>query len=365
MKWNWQQKDWPNFHYQKRTIAKLELDFLHQSGIFFGAYQHIGEIDKNTLLVDLISDEALKTSEIEGEYLNRSSLQSSIRRNLGLDANNRKISPAEQGIAEMMVDLHQHFNKPLTQTMLFTWHSMLTKGRTDLHDIGRYRTHEEPMQVISGAVYKPRIHFEAPPSKNIKKEMDDFIVWFNNAAPNGSNPLPALTYASIAHLYFVSIHPFEDGNGRIGRAISQKALSRYFGKPLLIALSTIIQSKKKAYYTWLEKSNKQNEITPWLTYFGNTIIASQRYTQNLIDFIIAKAKFYARYQSQLNLRQAKVIARIFREGLSGFEGGLSAENYIAITHTSRATTTRDLQDLVKKGVFIRTGMRKGTRYFIA
>lgn len=364
MKWNWQQKDWPYFHYKEKAITALEANFLHRSGFFFGAYKHIYDTDKNALIVDLMSDEALKTSEIEGEYLNRDSLQSSIRRNLGLQSDNRKIPPAEQGIAEMMVDLYQHFNKTLTHTMLFTWHKMLTKGRTDLHDIGHYRTHKEPMQVVSGAIYAPHVHFEAPPSKDVKKEMDRFIAWFNNAAPNGSHPLPALTYASIAHLYFVSIHPFEDGNGRIGRAIAQKALSRCLGKPFLIALSTAIQNKKKAYYDLLEKSNKHNEITPWLTYFGNTIIEAQRYTQKVIDFVIAKTKFYDRFKDKLNSRQAKVINRIFREGVDGFKGGLSAENYIAITRASRATTTRDLQDLVEKGAFTRTGTRKSTRYFI-
>ena len=364
MKWNWQQKDWPNFSYKKALLEELEAKFLRQSGLLAGAYKHISNEEKETLTVDMMSNEAMKTSEIEGEYLNRDSLCSSIRRHLGLDTDNRKIPPAERGIANMTVDLYRNFAKPLTHETLFAWHQMVTSGRNDLNDIGRYRRHEDPMQVISGPVHKPKVHFEAPPSKEMPREMKQFISWFNKTAPTGAASLPSLTRAGMAHLYFVCIHPFEDGNGRIGRAIAEKALSECIGQPTLIALSHTIEEHKKRYYDMLEQSNKTNEMTEWLVYFAKTILDAQDYTQHIIDFLIEKTKLYDKVRGQLNERQEKAIARIFREGPEGFEGGVSAENYIKITETSRATATRDLQDLVEKGVLTRTGELKSTRYWL-
>ncbi|MGB9151854.1 MAG: Fic family protein, partial [Alphaproteobacteria bacterium] len=317
-----------------------------------------------TLTIDLMSNEAFKTSEIEGEILNRESLRSSIRRHFGLDPGKQKIQPAERGIADMMIDLYRNYAAPLSHETLFAWHRMITAGRTDLEDIGEYRTHEDPMQVVSGAIYKPKVHFEAPPSETMKREMTRFIAWFNKTAPNGSAPLPALTRASIAHLYFVCIHPFEDGNGRIGRGIAEKALSQSLGQPSLIALSHIIEKHKKNYYDMLEASNKDNEIDDWLAYFSATILDAQDYTQQMVEFLIEKTKLYDKVRGELNERQEKVLERMFREGVEGFKGGLSAENYISITGAARATTTRDLHDLVEKGVLIRTGERKSTRYWL-
>jgi Fic family protein len=365
MQWNWQQDDWPQFSYQKSALADLEALFLRQSGVFLGAMKHVGAEDKDTLTVDLMSTEALKTSEIEGEILNRDSLQSSIRRNFGLDDKNPKIPPAEQGIAEMMVDLYKTFKQPLSHEQLFAWHGMLMKGRRDLHTPGAYRTHDDPMQVVSGPVHKPRVHFEAPPSKAVRGEMTQFIKWLNDTAPDGKNPLPALARAGIAHLHYVCIHPFEDGNGRIGRAIAEKVLSQCLGQPTLIALSHAIQEHKNAYYDSLEKNNKGNEITGWLVYFAKTILEAQAYTQKLIDFLIAKSRLYEKLRGGMNERQQKVIARLFREGPTGFKGGLSAEKYIGIAKTSRATATRDLQDLVEMGALAKTGERKYTRYWLA
>jgi Fic family protein len=220
------------------------------------------------------------------------------------------------------------------------------------------------MQVISGPIGNPKIHFEAPPSKAMEKEMNGFVHWFNETAPPGKATLPALTRAGIAHLYFVTIHPFEDGNGRIARALAEKALSQALGQPTLIALSQTIQKNQKSYYEALQRSNRNNEITAWLLYFADTVLQGQDTTQRMIDFLIQKTKLYDRVRGQLNERQEKALARIFREGLEGFKGGLSAENYISITGAARATATRDLQDLVDKGVLIRTGALKSTRYHL-
>ncbi len=368
MTWNWQQPEWPNFSYDKRQLEDLEARFLYDSGLLFGVFKHLSEQTKSQLTIDLISNEALKTSEIEGEYLNRESLQSSIRHQLGLDPANPQIAPAEQGIAQLMVDLYQSFRQPLTHAQLFAWHGMLMQGRSQLKDLGRYRTHIAPMQVVSGSMHDPKIHFEAPPSTQMAQEMERFLAWFNQTslAETGkeTSPLPALTRAGIAHLYFVSIHPFADGNGRIGRAIAEKVLAQSLGQPTLIALAHLIEQHKKAYYAALAQANQSNEITAWLGYFAQTILQAQAYTQMQIEFLIKKTKLYDSLHGQLNSRQAKVLARILRAGPEGFTGGLSAQNYLSITKTSRATATRDLQDLVDKGALIKRGELKNTRYHL-
>jgi Fic family protein len=361
-RWNWEQKDWPHFSYVAESIIPLEHQFLHQAGMLTGVIKHINDEDKKMLTVQIICEEALKTSEIEGEILNRESVQSSIRRNFGLSADSRKIFPAEQGISEMMLDLFHHFDRPLTNQLLFTWHKMLMQGRRDLKEVGRYRTTEEAMQVVSGAIHTPKVHFEAPPSKTLPAEMKRFIAWFNQTAPAGKTPLTPLLRAGIAHLYFESIHPFEDGNGRIGRAICEKSLSQSLNQPTLISLSPVINGRKKNYYDWLEKSNQHNEITGWLVYFAGAILQGQARTQKLLDLLIAKTKFLDRFKKDLNDRQEKVILRMFREEPEGFKGGLSARNYISITETSPATATRDLQHLVQIGALTSTGNLKGTRY---
>lgn len=362
--WNWQQFDWPYFEYDPDLLKQQEEQFLLDSGALLGAFKHIKDDEKEILTVNLMSDEALKTSEIEGEILDRDSVQSSIRRQLGLSAERHKSKPAESGIAEMMVDLYRNFAERLTHEKLFSWHEMLMNGRRDLDQIGAYRKHDDPMLVVSGRMDKPTIHFEAPPSEYVYGEMDSFIAWFNGSAPGGEEALPALTRASIAHLYFESIHPFEDGNGRIGRLISEKALAQSLGKPAMVALSQTIHTNRKNYYAMLEKSNKSNQVDDWLQYFAGEILTAQDTSIKMVEFIIQKARFFDQHNEQLNDRQSKVIERIFREGLNGFKGGLSAENYIRITGTSRATATRDLQALVEIKALTRTGTGKGTRYHL-
>ena len=203
--WNWQQQDWPNFSYDSATIASMEQDFLQQSGLSFGISKHITSVEKNDLIISLISNEALKTSEIEGEILDRESLQSSIKKHFGLKMPSLRNHPAENGIAEMMIDLYNNYDAPLTHEILWTWHEMLMNERRDLQDIGRYRTHDDPMQVVSGYHHKLTVHFEAPPSKDMMAEMERFNQWFNDTAPNGKSSLSPVLRSGIAHLYFVSI----------------------------------------------------------------------------------------------------------------------------------------------------------------
>jgi Fic family protein len=365
MTWNWQRPDWPNFSWNRAHLRKAEERFLLGAGSFLGVVKHLGSMDREQVTVEAISTEAVTTSEIEGEILDRASVQSSIRKQLGLETDDRRVKPAEQGIAEMMVDLHRTFAEPLSEEMLFGWHRMLLKGRGDLRDIGRYRTDDEVMQVVSGAIYAPRVHFEAPPSPKVPAEMARFVKWFNRTAPNGAEPLPALTRAGIAHLYFESIHPFEDGNGRIGRAISEKVLGQCLGQPTLTAIAATILIRRRAYYEALEAANQDCEVTAWLAWFAGVVIEAQRRTEARVEFLIDKTRLLDRLRGQLNERQERALLRVLREGPDGFKGGLSAGNYTAITGASSATATRDLADMVAKGALTRAGELRYARYFVA
>lgn len=247
MTWNWQQPGWPDFTHDSKALEPLEQQFLLQSGEFIGAFRHIGPDDQETFKIELISDEAVKTSEIEGEILDRASVQSSLRHQLGLGIERPGLTPAERGISEMMLDLYRSYATPLADQTMFDWHAMLLSGDRSIKVVGGYRTHAEPMQVISGPEGQRRVHSEAPPSKRLPGEMKRFIAWFNDTAPGAKNPLPALTRAGIAHLYFVSIHPF-DGNGRIGRALAEKSLAQNLAQPSLIALAYTIERKRRDYY---------------------------------------------------------------------------------------------------------------------
>jgi Fic family protein len=363
MSWSWQQPDWPNFTWDRSRIYAAEEQFLLGAGVAIGTVKHLGEDERNQLLVELLSGEAVTTSAIEGEILNRASVQSSILRQLGLASpDKRRVMPAEQGIAEMMVDLYQSFSQPLSNEMLFGWHKMVTSGRKDLVDIGRYRTSREPMQIVSGPIGAPAVHFEAPPSKQVPAEMKRFVSWFNRTAPSGKEPLPVITRAGTAHLFFESIHPFEDGNGRVGRAIAEKAMTQSFCQPVLVSLATAILAHQKSYYEALERANRRNDITEWLAWFAQIALEAQRRSIAQVEFVIAKTKLLDRLCRQINERQQKAILRMFREGPEGFKGGLNAGNYSTITGASPSTTTRDLTDLVEKGALTRTGERKHTRY---
>ena len=365
MTWNWQQEDWPNFIYNSEALLGAEKQFTHEAGTMVGSLKHINAEDQQVLTIDLLSEEALKTSEIEGEMLNRDSLKSSIQKQLGLKLeNHRKVSPAEHGICEMMIESYRTFDQKLSHDMLSNWHLMLTNGRRDLTNIGVYRTHEDPMQIISANHSTPRVHYEAPPSVDVAEEMNSFIAWFNSTTPGAPDELPALTRAGIAHIYFESVHPFEDGNGRIGRAISEKALSQSLGRPTLIAIAQIIERGKRQYYNALKGGSTDLNIDNWLNYFADIVLSAQGRTQLMVDFIIEKGKFYQRYEAQFNDRQAKVLARIFRSGIDGFDGGLSAKIYKTITNTTASTATRDLANLVEMGALTRTGERKHARYYL-
>lgn len=366
MQWNWQRRDWPNFTYDSAVLEPMEREFLHGTGLLFGAYGSLEGGERDTLKVQIISDEAFTTSRIEGEHLDRDSLQSSIRRHFGLQTplDPKQAGPKERGIARMMFDLYTTYAEAIGHRTLYRWHRMLTLGRSDLEYVGRYRGGEDAMRVVSGPIHDPVVHFEAPPAGRVKKEMDGFVRRFNRWSPGGASPLPALTRAGTAHLYFESIHPFEDGNGRIGRALSEKTLAQALGAPSLVALAATIDRNRKAYYAALAGASRKNEITGWLVYFAETALAALRYTRLYIEFLTEKNRLLNRLRGRINKRQEKCLLRMFREGPEGFRGGLSAKNYTSITGASPATATRDLADLVKKGALVKTGELKSTRYHI-
>jgi Fic family protein len=358
--YNWQQKDWPNFRFSLAAVEGELLLFAEKLGRVSGILEALPQATQQETMIDMMLAEAIKTSEIEGEYPNRKDVLSSIRKNLGLQQKKEFIKDkSAAGLGELMTAIRKTCNEPLTIAQLLAWHTLLL-GSNKKINAGVWRKHKAPMQVISGAVGKEKIHFEAPPSARVLKEMTAFIQWFNDTAPGGKAPIKnAPLRSAIAHLYFETIHPFEDGNGRIGRAIAEKALSQTIGRPVLLSLSKAIEARKSDYYQSLEKAQRSNEITAWVNYFVNTLLAAQIEAEAQIDFTLRKAKFFDQYKLQLNDRQLAIIQRMLQAGAKGFEGGMNARKYTSIAKTSKATATRDLQHLLAIGVFALLGETGG------
>lgn len=361
MKWNWQHPEWPEFTYDASTLERHEAEFLKQGGVLLGAFKHLKPAEETELLADTATSEALTTSAIEGEVLSRESVRSSILRHLGLSTSSRQGNSREEGIARLMADLLGGRHEALTHERLWRWHEMLMNGRSTPTTVGAYRTHTRPMQIVSGSEERQFVHFEAPPSDRVPQEMDAFLDWFNGS----ERDLSPIARAGIAHLYFESIHPFEDGNGRIGRAISEVALAQGLGDRSLAMLATEIESRQTEYYAALSDASRVLEVTGWLTWFADVVLAGQRRTLRWIEFLIAKARLLDGVRGKINRRQEKALLRMFREGPSRFAGGLSAGNYQKITGASPATAGRDLAELVQLGALRRTGKGKGTRYWLA
>lgn len=356
MPWNWELTEWPHFHSDFSQIAEIEREFLIGVGGSVAFIKSVGENDYKRFIVDIMSQEGLESSRIEGEILDRESLQSSIRRHFGLDGGRKIERNKEANMAGLLIDLFESFDQPLTDTMLCKWHATLFKGQTHIDDVGRYRTHEDPMQIVSNRT--GQVFYQAMPSAMVEGQMSRFIEWFNEKSDS------LLGKASIAHLYFESIHPFEDGNGRIGRLLVEKILSQGIGRPVLISLSKVLQGRKKEYYTQLERCNKTLDVQQWVLFFAKCVVEAQQESMEWLNFLIAKSKILTAFAGQLNPRQEKGLLRMFAEGPAGFKGGLSSENYVSITKASRATATRDLADLVEKGILTKTGALRHTRYHL-
>ena len=364
-RYNWQLKNWPNFAYSIDNLEDAFFLFVEKTGKTAGMLAALPESVQTEAVIDSMVAEAIKTSEIEGEYLSRKDVLSSIRKNLGLVSSPEYVADKKAaGIGELMIDVRQTYSEPLTTEKLFAWHRMLLKGSKGI-EVGEWRTHEEPMQVVSGAMGKEKVHFEAPPSARVPQEMERFITWFNDTAPGGNIEIKrAPLRSAIAHLYFESVHPFEDGNGRIGRALAEKALSQGIGRPALLSLSRTIEENKQAYYDALQKAQSSAEVTEWVTYFVQTILTAQTEAEEAIDFTLKKTKFFDKFSQQLNERQLKVIRRMLEEGPKGFTGGMNAGKYGSIAGVSKATATRDLQELLELGVILLSGDAGGrsTKY---
>ncbi len=359
-KYNWQQKGWPQFRFSLEGVEDDLLLFSEKVGRVSGILEGLPEETKQEAIIDIILAEAIKTSEIEGEYPSRRDVLSSIRKNLGLQNNPILIrDKSAAGLGELMIDVRRTFKEPLTEEKLFAWHVLLLSEHKRI-EVGRWRKHSEPMQVISGAIGKEKIHFEAPPSEKVPGEMKAFINWFNDTAPGGPAEIrKAPVRAAIAHLYFETIHPFGDGNRRIGRAVAEKALAQTISRPVMLSLSRTIEANKNDYYESLKRAQQSNKITPWIEYFVSTVLAAQIEAELQIDFTLQKTKFFDHFRDQLNERQLTVIKRILDEGPGGFKGGMNARKYMGITETSKATATRDLQQLLELDAFILTGTGGG------
>lgn len=354
--YNWQHSQWPNFSYSLENAEDKLFLFANKIGHVTGILKGLPENAKMETIVDMMVAEAIKTSEIEGEYLSRKDVMSSIKNNLGFNEIPEPIKDKKAGgIGKLMADVRKTYKESLTEKRLFAWHKMLLPDSKRINT-GVWRTHSAPMQVVSGAVWNPKVHYEAPPSERVPAEMERFIEWFNDTSPGGKKDLknPPVRSA-IAHLYFETIHPFEDGNGRIGRAIAEKALSQGIGRPILLSLSKTIEANRKSYYNALGGAQQSNEITSWINYFVDIILKAQTAAEEQIDFTLKKVKFFEKFRGLMNERQLKVVRKMLEQGPADFQGGMNAKKYISLTRTSKATATRDLQDLVEKGAFILFG----------
>jgi Fic family protein len=359
MAYNWQQINWTNFQYNESLFEKLWIEFITISGESEGFMKSSPQGIKEESIVNLLVNEAIKTSEIEGEFISRIDLISSIRKNLGYPTESIIIKDQRSlGIANLLISSRENFAENLTEEMLFDWNKLLMQGNYSV-EVGKWRTHTEPMQVVSGAMGREKVHFEAPPSEIIPKEMRQFFDWFNESKMTIKNPL---IRSAVAHLYFESIHPIEDGNGRVGRIIAEKTLSQSLNRPILMSISKTIESNKNAYYSALQKGQSSNEINDWIEYFSQVIIDAQRDFNQTILLSIKKAAFFDANKSLLNERQQKVIKRMLEEGENEFVGGMNARKYLAIAKTSKATSTRDLGDLVEKGILMMQGGGRSIGY---
>lgn len=362
MSYFWQHKNWPHFKYKLSALDAELVDFTVQVGHVSGMLLSLPELSKTDILIQTLVAEAVKTSEIEGEYISRKDVMSSIKNNMGLYAPEKVSDDRATGISALMLDVRNSYAEELTEQKLMQWHQMLMQGNTRIN-VGQWRTHQQPMQVVSGSVGKETVHFEAPLSSSVPHQMEDFIKWFNNTAPHGKTPIKhAPVRSALAHLYFETIHPFEDGNGRIGRAIAEKALSQNVGRPILLSLSKAIELRLNDYYNALKTAQRQEDVTDWLSYFVELCIKAQADTEQQILFVIQKARFFDAHKENLNERQLKVIQKMLALGPDGFEGGMNARKYKSITGTSKATATRDLQYLLQQGVLKVLGDGRSTAY---
>ena len=342
-----EQDDWPYFKWDNNKVLLKLGETRNQQGKLLGKMETLGFDLQNEAVLNTLTLDVIKSSEIEGEFLEQEQVRSSIARKLGLDIAGSVYSERNvDGIVEMMLDATQRYSAPLTSDRLFDWHaSLFPTGRTHLYKITVADWRKEgPMQIISGPMGKEKIHYEAPHSERVAKEMDDFLYWFEN-----EEGVDLVLKAAIAHLWFVTIHPFDDGNGRITRAItdmllarSDKSVQRFY------SMSAQIKVERKEYYNILEKIQKGNlDITEWILWFLNCLTNAINATENILSKVLYKAEFWKIHSTTiLNERQQKMINKL----LDGFNGKLTSSKWGKINKCSQDTALRDIQDLIKTNI---------------
>ena len=361
----WQSDDWPNWRYDLSALTGTLTEVSRAQGLLLGRLADVGMALRDQASLAALTEDVVKTSDIEGEVLNVESVRSSIARRLGVDIG--AVAPVDrhvEGVVEMVLDATSRGADPLTAERLFGWHAALFptgySGMTRI-EVGQWRTDAEgPMQVVSGHVGRRKVHFQAPPAQALAAEIDRFLAWAN--AETGE---PALIKAGLAHLWFVTLHPFDDGNGRIARAVGDLFLARADGSPQrFYSLSAQIQRERKDYYEVLERTQKGSlDVTGWLSWFLGTLGRAVASSQTTLDAVLVKARFWQRWAGQpLNERQVKLLNRL----LDGFDGKLTSSKWAAIAKCSPDTALRDITQLLDLGVLQKTpGGGRSTGYELA
>lgn len=366
--WIWQQPNWPHFSWQADALAPLLRACSHAQGRLLGMLGAVGNDTEVQSSLDALLQNIITSSAIEGEQLNVGSVRSSLARRLGLNEEGQTTSRSE-GLAELLLDAIGGYQQPLDLQRLCKWHGWLFPSDEHLLarplNIGTLRG-EEPMQVVSGRLDRPTVHFEAPARAGLEAQLAEFLVWFERSRNEAS--LDPFLRAGIAHFWFVTLHPFDDGNGRLTRAITDLALAQGEQQAIrFYAMSANILNDRAGYYRILEASQKGTlDITAWLQWFLATLLKSLEQALARIDRVLAKTRFWQAHRSQaLSAEQIKVLNRLLDGGERGFENGISAAQYQAVAKVSKATATRHLSDLVEKGCLARLpGGGRSTRYQI-
>ncbi|MBI6630746.1 Fic family protein [Pontibaca salina] len=360
----WEQSRWPSLTWDEGALAAPLVATRHEQGKLLGKMEAVGFDQREEAMLQTLTQDIVKTSEIEGENLDTQQVRSSIARRLGIDIG--ALPPVDrnvEGIVDVMLDATRKYQEPVTAERLFAWHGALfPTGRSGLSKIrvGDWRDDSSgPLQVVSGSYGRERIHFSAPPADRVPGEMTRFLDWLN--APSEMDPV---IKAAIAHFWFVTIHPFEDGNGRIARAIADLALARSESVPhRYYSMSTQIQKERKAYYDLLEKTQKGDlDITSWILWFLVSLRHAIQEAETTVANVLAKARFWGRAsQFPLNERQIKILNRLF----DGFEGKLTSSKWAKIADCSQDTAGRDIAALVDRGLLRRgEGGGRNTHYEI-
>lgn len=345
-KYIYQYRNWPDFTWDEKEVQIIMGKVRHLQGKIFGQVSAFGFSIKEETMFKALTLDVLKSSEIEGELLNYEQVRSSIARKLGLEYAGMVYSNRDvDGVVEMMLDATQNYDKPLDEERLFAWHAALfPTGRSGMYriDVAGYRKNE--MQIVSGAMGKEKIHYQAPPPKQIKYEMDRFLKWFNEC-----EKIDLVIKSAIAHFWFTIIHPFDDGNGRIARAISDLLLARSENSSdRFYSLSNQMLIERKKYYSTLQKiQHSKGEITEWIIWYLNCLYNALKNTEETIKKVLYKADFWDKHKkTELNSRQRLMLNKL----LDGFEGKLKTSKWAKITKCSQDTALRDIKDLIEKGI---------------